>query len=481
MAIPQGVVRETQHGRRSTVETPIEPHPDGPGPQLGRIGPLIFTVDLAMAVVGGLVAAVAGVWPEPSGRALALALAGLALALALLHGGGAYQSRLHLSVLDELPGLLGRILAAAAATELVALLTGAEHRLVEVFAIVAMAIVAGRLASYAAIHQVRRRGLARHRTMMVGAGVVGAGLVDQILENPRYGLNPVAFYDPHPLPTPSGAVPQIPIIRSGSVAEAIAESRATVVIVAFMSVREASLVSVIRQCDRMRTEILCVPRLFELSSDDGTQMDRIGSVPLLRLRRRAHRTRAWTGKRVFDIGFAGAALVLLAPLLLAVSLGVLVTDGRPILFGQERLGKDQRPFQMWKFRSLPNAPGGITDADWNNRERQPKWFGRLLRTTSLDELPQLVNILCGDMSFVGPRPERQFFADQFSDRFPRYADRHRVPVGLTGLAQVRGFRGDTSIARRAEFDNAYVESWSLWNDIKIILRTIGSVVRGEGR
>lgn len=479
MAIPEWTMRTERSLRRPPAEV-TESRPVGPGPRLGRTGPFIFAVDAVMSLVAVSVAVLAGLGPEPSGRALLLMAGGVALAFGLLHGGGSYQSRLHLSALDELPGVLGRILVAAAAAELVGLGLGVSQS-VQVFAVVAGAIVTGRVASYAVIHQARRRGLARHRTLIVGAGAVGTGLVEQLLDNPQYGLKPVAFYDPHPLLVQSNRSSEIPIIRSGSVADAIAESQAGVVIVAFMSVREASLVSVIRQCDRMRTEILCVPRLFELSSDEGLQMDRIGSIPLLRLRRRAHRTRAWTGKRIFDVGLAAVALILLAPLLVGLAIGVLVTDGRPILFGQERLGKDERPFRMLKFRSLPSAPGGVTDADWNNRDRQPNWYGRLLRTTSLDELPQLLNILRGEMSFVGPRPERPLFAGRFSDQFPGYADRHRVPVGLTGLAQVHGLRGDTSIAHRAAFDNAYVETWSLWNDVKIILRTVGSVLRGEGR
>lgn len=481
MATEQWPVRSIEQSPRSgTATLVLEDRPSGPPLTLGRTGPFILTVDAIMAAAATLMAFALGAGPTPSLQAAGVCVGGVALALLLLHNGGSYASRLHLSVLDELPGILGRILVAAAAAELVAVSLGERH-VVALFALVAAGVALGRLVSYAVIHTARRKGLARHRTLVVGAGAVGTGLVEQLLENPQYGLEPVAYYDPHPLPMPTAGPGRLPIVKSGNVADAIATTRAAVVIVAFMSVREASLVSVIRQCDRMQTEILCVPRLFELSSDDGSRMDRIGSIPLLRLRRRAHRAASWIGKRIFDAGLGLVALVLLAPVLALLALGVFVSNGRPVLFRQERLGKDERPFHILKFRTLPHAPAGVSDADWSNRDRQPNAFGRFLRTTSLDELPQLLNIVRGDMSFVGPRPERPLFASQFSGQFPGYADRHRVPAGLTGLAQVQGLRGDTSIARRAEFDNAYVESWSLWNDIKIILRTVGSVFRGEGR
>ena len=108
-------------------------------------------------------------------------------------------------------------------------------------------------------------------------------------------------------------------------------------------------------------------------------------------------------------------------------------------------------------------------------------MGRALRRTSLDELPQLWNVLKGDMSLVGPRPERPFFVNVFTEQFPRYMARHRVPAGLTGWAQVHGLRGDTSIADRARFDNYYIENWSMWEDVKILLRTVGQVARAAGR
>ena len=152
-----------------------------------------------------------------------------------------------------------------------------------------------------------------------------------------------------------------------------------------------------------------------------------------------------------------------------------------MIFRQERVGLDGRRFQILKFRSIRLAPGEASGL-WNiGRDPRVGPVGRTMRKLSLDELPQLWNIIRGDMSLVGPRPERPSYVEEFSAQFPRYVARHRVPVGLTGWAQVHGLRGDTDIADRAAFDNYYIENWSMWSDIKITLRTVGQVLGGRGR
>ena len=182
-----------------------------------------------------------------------------------------------------------------------------------------------------------------------------------------------------------------------------------------------------------------------------------------------------------DITLSGAALVLLSPIMGACALAVRLEGGPGVFFRQERVGLDGRKFTVLKFRSLQPATDGESSTRWNvSRSDRLRPVGRFLRKTSLDELPQLWNVLRGDMSLVGPRPERPHFVKQFQDRVPRYIARHRVPAGLTGYAQVHGLRGDTSIEHRASFDNYYIENWSLWGDIKIMLRTVQEVVRARG-
>jgi exopolysaccharide biosynthesis polyprenyl glycosylphosphotransferase len=252
------------------------------------------------------------------------------------------------------------------------------------------------------------------------------------------------------------------------------------VVVAFGSMRESAMVDVIRTCDRLDTEIFIVPRLFELHhvSDD---MDTVWGLPLVRLRRAARRSRGWQVKRVFDILVASVALIAASPLMLLAAIGVRLEGGPGIIFRQERVGVDGRRFHVMKFRSMKPVDETESQTNWNisNDDRLGP-IGRFLRKTSIDELPQLINILKGEMSLVGPRPERPHFVDQFCEAYPRYVARHRVPSGLTGWAQIHGLRGDTSIADRARFDTYYIENWSLWLDVKIMLRTVGSVIRGDG-
>ncbi|WP_407639642.1 sugar transferase [Actinacidiphila guanduensis] len=187
------------------------------------------------------------------------------------------------------------------------------------------------------------------------------------------------------------------------------------------------------------------------------------------------------GKRALDIALAGAALLALAPVLAACALAVRLADGPGVLFRQERIGLGGRPFTLLKFRTLRPRDEKESATRWNIADdHRMSPAGRLLRRTSLDELPQLWNVLRGDMSLVGPRPERPHFVRQFSAEHEGYADRHRMPAGITGLAQVHGLRGDTSIADRARFDNHYIDSWSLWQDVAIILRTAGSFFRFGG-
>ena len=183
-------------------------------------------------------------------------------------------------------------------------------------------------------------------------------------------------------------------------------------------------------------------------------------------------------KRTFDIVVSLVVLSLTLPLLALGALAVALTSKGPILFCQRRIGQHGRPFDLLKLRSMELNPD--SDTTWNVRaDVRVTRVGRVLRRTSLDELPQLFNVLKGDMSLVGPRPERPFYVLQFEKSVPRYQDRHRAPVGLTGWAQIHGLRGNSSIDDRVRFDNIYIEHWSIWRDLSILARTFSAMLRGE--
>lgn len=180
-------------------------------------------------------------------------------------------------------------------------------------------------------------------------------------------------------------------------------------------------------------------------------------------------------KRTIDIAVSLALLVVVLPVLVVAGIGVRLTSRGPMLFRQARVGREGRHFTMYKFRTFP---ADHVDADFSLPVGQcPSRFGRILRRSSIDELPQFVNVVLGHMSLVGPRPERPHFAEPLGAAIPTYRERHRAPPGITGLAQVAGLTGNTSIEQRVRADNAYIEGWSIWRDLAILARTIPATVR----
>lgn len=408
--------------------------------------------------------------------------------LFLLFARGLYRSRLSLSMLDDLPIVVGMALFAAVLTGLGQLpwTSGAGRdwsinwRFLCGATAVVVAVVLFRAVGYAAVRHLRTRRLVEHRTLILGAGRVGREVAEILDSHREYGLRPVGFLDSDP-PGINYALP-LPVLGGPEdLTDVLRTQDVDNVVVAFSSNKESEMVGLIRECDRFRCELFVIPRLFELHHS-GRETDNIWGLPLVRLRRAAYRSRTWHLKRATDVVASGFALFILAPILLLISVAVRWDGGPGILFRQERVGVDGRCFELLKFRSYRPATELESATRWAVADdAQLSRIGSFLRRTSLDELPQLINVLRGDMSLVGPRPERPHFVDQFRNLYPSYEARHRVPSGLTGWAQVHGLRGDTSIADRARFDNYYIENWSLWLDVRITLRTLGSVLRGDGR
>jgi exopolysaccharide biosynthesis polyprenyl glycosylphosphotransferase len=249
------------------------------------------------------------------------------------------------------------------------------------------------------------------------------------------------------------------------------------VIVAFGPTGAQDMIAALRIAAMLDLDVHVVPRFFELGlAPVGPDIEQIWGIPVYRVRRSALRAVVWKVKRTSDILLAGVALMLLAPALGLIALAVRLSSPGPVLFRQVRIGQHGRKIEVLKFRTLSvNIDSDIT---WSvDEDPRQTTVGKWLRRFSLDELPQLWNVLRGDMSLVGPRPERPHFVSRFSHQVVGYEHRHRLPVGLTGFAQVHGLRGDTSIEERARFDNFYIEHWSPWQDVKIIVRTTAAVLR----
>jgi exopolysaccharide biosynthesis polyprenyl glycosylphosphotransferase len=329
------------------------------------------------------------------------------------------------------------------------------------------------------IRRSRRMERVQHRSIIVGSGPVAERMTETLLSTPEYGLKVVGYVADEPAPeeTVSAEMYLGPV---QSLRSTIDKVGATVILISDRGFADAELSSIVRQALWNDCSIFIVPRLHELSHQ-AWQTDMIGPIPVVRLSRSGRTGLPWKCKRLFDIVVSALALILLSPLLAACALAVRFDGGRGILFRQIRVGRDGLPFELIKFRTLQPVNEDESRTNWSIQgDQRLSKLGHLLRKTSLDELPQLWTILRGNMTIVGPRPERPHFVDKFSAEEPIYRYRHRVPAGLTGLAQVNGMRGDTSISERSYFDNYYIDNWSLWLDTKVILRTFSEVFSGGG-
>jgi Undecaprenyl-phosphate glucose phosphotransferase len=247
------------------------------------------------------------------------------------------------------------------------------------------------------------------------------------------------------------------------------------VIIAMSMKHEEKIVELVGICESEGIRVKVIPD-FVTYMQGRVDLYHVGEVPLLSVRPEPlHMFRNRFLKRAFDIVFSLFGLVLLSPVMAIISAIIKLTSKGPILFQQERIGINNFGFTMYKFRTMHVQDQSASDTVWTSaRDHRVTLIGRLLRKTSLDELPQLFNVLRGEMSLVGPRPERAFYVNQFQEKIPNYKVRHRVKSGITGWAQVNGLRGDTSIPNRVVHDIYYLENWSFWLDLKILLMTIFS-------
>ncbi|MEU9076192.1 exopolysaccharide biosynthesis polyprenyl glycosylphosphotransferase [Kitasatospora sp. NPDC004745] len=414
----------------------------------------------------------------------------LPLLLALNLAGGLYRTRLTLSVLDELPALAVRaVVATAFAVTLAGCLDGrwpdcgpaTPARLTVLLGAQLLIAALGRGVLYHLVRRIRRS--RPSPVLVLGAGRLGRRVAAALSERGEYGMRPVGFLDADPplLATDT----DLPVLGGREVLEReVRRHRVHHVVATAGAADEGETAAALRDAARLGCQVWLVPALREFGALPTSRLpgaDHLWGFPCLRVDRPAMRRPGWAAKRALDVTAAGLGLLLLAPVLALCALAVRFDTGPGVLFRQQRTGLDGRIFTVLKFRTLRPSNEHESATRWNiSQDHRMGAVGRLLRRSSLDELPQLWNVLRGDMSLVGPRPERPYFVMRFSQAYPEYADRHRVPVGLTGLAQVNGLRGDTSIEDRARFDNRYIESWSFWQDVKILCRTAVLMLHPDG-
>lgn len=386
-----------------------------------------------------------------------------------------YQRRRPLGHLDEFFKIILYNLAALLITVAILALAVPDLSYHRQFVIYATGINMVMLTALRAIHaqiqwQAQARGVGDDRVLIVGTGEIGQMLLQKIRQNRKLGYQVVGFID-------SGKgdrlqrVMGVPILGTlVDIPYVIEQQNIDDVIIGLPESSHTDLVGIISLCEREKVGVRVFPDVFQIMASEVGIGD-LGGLPLLTIRDVALQGWKLTLKRGMDILFSAAALVFLSPLMLFTALLVKLDSPGPVFYIQERMGLDAKPFKMIKFRSM-RQDAELDGPGWTRPDdpRRTK-LGSMLRRFNLDELPQFINVLVGDMSLVGPRPERPVYVEQFRQSIPRYMDRHREKAGLTGWAQVNGLRGDTSIIERTKYDLWYIENWSLMLDLKILMRT----------
>jgi exopolysaccharide biosynthesis polyprenyl glycosylphosphotransferase len=335
-------------------------------------------------------------------------------------------------------------------------------------------VTAGRTLLMVVRNSIRIRGMWTDRLLIVGTGDVGRMILQKVRQMPRLGYQVVGFVDGE---DPQGEqIMGVPVLGGvDDIPALIQEHEIEEVIIGRPELTHQELLAIISRCERGQVGIKIFPDLFQIIATELSIGD-LGGLPLLTVRDVALRGWKLTLKRGVDLVGSAVGLVILSPVLMLMAVIIKLDSSGPVFYAQERMGLDAKPFWCLKFRSMRtdaerDGPGWTTEDD-----PRVTRLGRFIRRFSIDEFPQLINVFLGEMSLVGPRPERPVYVERFRRSIPRYMDRHREKAGMTGWAQVNGLRGDTSIAERTKYDLWYIENWSLWLDFKIILRTFASAI-----
>ena len=321
------------------------------------------------------------------------------------------------------------------------------------------------------LREFRRRGYNLRHVLAVGEGRALETLIHRIEKFPELGLR-ISGIVTHEKSNVTSMGNKPIIGHFSQIRDLVRKLQPDQVLLALPRHQYADLDRILALLKAETVDIQLIPDIHEyvtlgceIEDFDGLPLVNINSSPLV----------GWDAllKRLTDMGVSALALLLLSPILLVIAIAIKVTSRGKILYAQERMGLDGVTFRMWKFRSMNQNAETLSGAVWAipNDDRRTK-LGTFLRSTSLDELPQFLNVLVGDMSLVGPRPERPIFIQKFKEDIPHYMLRHKVKAGITGWAQINGWRGNTSLDRRVECDLYYIRNWSYLLDLKILMMTL---------
>ncbi len=340
-------------------------------------------------------------------------------------------------------------------------------------------VTAGRFAVMEFEKFLYRRGRELKTVAIVGSHSTAALLFAKLTADRSLGYEVAGYYADAPAAAPSALASAACLGPVSNLREDIPQRRLQAVLIALSYEQHSQLLELMRNVEGMNIDLMLVPDVLDMMTS-RVRIKEVGGLPFITLKDVPLTTWNRITKRAFDIAVAATVLVLTLPVTLLIALLIKFTSKGPVFYVQERVGLDGVSFPILKFRSMRTDAEAATGPVRNTKnDNRSTWIGRILRRTSLDELPQIVNVLAGQMSVVGPRPERPYFVNQFSTEIHRYLERHRMKTGMTGWAQVNGLRGNAPIDERTKYDIYYIENWSLVFDIKIILKTIRAVIFGD--
>jgi exopolysaccharide biosynthesis polyprenyl glycosylphosphotransferase len=337
-------------------------------------------------------------------------------------------------------------------------------------------VTLGRLLYSRLIWSLQSRGIGGARVLIVGTGETGRILLQTMRRLPGLGYEVVGIVSQDS----RAEDPGVPILgTTDELLSLVRSEHIDEVIIALPDATSREILPIISDCHRARVATRVYPSAFQLITSD-LSIGHLGGLPLLTVRDTVLRGWRLTLKRAMDIMGSAVGLVILSPFMLVTALLIKLDSPGSAFYTQERMGLDEKPFQVIKFRSMREGAEKETGPVWAVKgDPRRTRVGAFIRRYSLDELPQFINVFLGEMSLVGPRPERPVFVEQFKQIIPRYVERHQEKAGMTGWAQVNGLRGDTSIVARTKYDLYYIENWSILFDLKILIKTFFTFFRDK--